>query len=157
MRTIKNRKVSAWGICALLLTISLLGLVTPAWSDYRSMTSEVAQFHAFMRRHPGVASDLQANPRLVHNRNYLDKHEEVREFLRHHPAVRDEIADNPRRVFGRYYIDDRRDYADNRPQHRWDYRYGERRDDRLQRNDRERWEHRNDRDNREHRGDHDHR
>jgi hypothetical protein len=58
MRTIKNRKVSAPGIC----TISLLGLVTPAWSDYRSMTSEVAQFHAFMRRHPGVASDLQANP-----------------------------------------------------------------------------------------------
>lgn len=119
-----------------MLTISLLGLVTPAWSDYRSMTSEVAQFHAFMRRHPGVASDLQANPRLVHNRNYLDKHEEVREFLRHHPAVRAEIANNSRRVFGRYYIDDRRDYADNRPQHRWEYRYGERRDDRLQRNDR---------------------
>jgi len=75
-------------------------------------------------------------PRLVHNRNYLDKHEEVREFLRHHPAVRAEIANNSRRVFGRYYIDDRRDYADNRPQHRWEYRYGERRDDRLQRNDR---------------------
>ena len=160
MKTNKPQNLSALLACALLLTISLLGVASPAWSDYRQMSNEMAQFHAFMRKHPGVSSDLQANPQLVNNRNYLEKHDEVREFLRHHPAVRDEIAQNPRRVFGRYYIDDRRVYADNRPEHRWDYRYGEHRDNRVyqdareHRNDRE---HRNHRDNWEHKNDHDHR
>jgi len=163
-----NHKTSpAWVACALVLALSLLGLVGPAWSDYRSMSAEIAQFHAFMRKHPSVSSDLQANPRLVYDRSYLAKHDEVRDFLRRHPAVRDEIAQNPRRVFGRYYIDDRREYSDNRPEHRWDYRYGERRDvpiyrdapahrnDRAHREDWDR-DHRNNRDNRDHRGDHDH-
>ena len=156
MKTIKNRNLAALAACALALMLSLLGLVGPAWSDYRSMSAEIAQFHAFMRRHPSVSSDLQANPRLVYNRNYLDKHDEVRDFLRNHPAVRDEIAQNPGRVFGRYYIDDRRVYTDNRPEHRWDYRYGERRDERVVRTDRERWQHRNTRGNRDHWTDHDH-
>src|ERR1044071_8089966 len=120
-------------------------MVTPAWSDYRSRSDEVSQFHAFMRNHPSVSTDLQNNPRLVYNRNYLDRHEDVRDFLRRHPAVRDEIAQNPGRVFGRYYIDDRRVYTDNRPEHRWDYRYGERLNDRVIRNDRSRWENRSNR------------
>jgi hypothetical protein len=167
MKTFKYQTLPAWVACALVLTLSLLGLVSPAWSDYRSMSGEMAQFHAFMRKHPSVSSDLQSNPRLVYDRKYLDKHDEVRDFLRRHPAVRDEIAQNPQRVFGRYYIDDRREYSDNRPEHRWDYRYGERRDvpvyrdapahrnDRAHREDRDQ-DHRNNRDNRDHRGDHDH-
>ncbi len=160
MKAIKNTHLIPLVACLFLLTISLLGVASPAWSDYRSMSAEIAQFHAFMRKHPSVSADLEANPRLVYNRNYLDRHEEVRDFLRRHPAVRDEIAQNPRRVFGRYYIDDRREYTDNRPEHRWDYRYGEprdvrplHRDDRIHKDDRG---HRNDRDNRQHRGDHDH-
>ena len=88
MKTNKPQNLPALLACALLLTISLLGVASPAWSDYRQMSNEMAQFHAFMRKHPGVSSDLQANPQLVNNRNYLDKHDEVREFLRHHPAVR---------------------------------------------------------------------
>ena len=146
METKKTPNFPARLACALMLTISLLGLAGPASSDYRQMTGEVAQFHAFMRKHPSVSTDLQANPQLVNDRKYLDKHEEVRNFLRQHPAVRQEIAHNPRRVFGRYYIDDRREYSDNRPEHRWDYRYDE------HRNDRER---RNNRDNREHWANHD--
>jgi hypothetical protein len=43
-----------------------------------------------------------------------------------HPAVKQEIAEHPRRVFGRYYIDDRHEYSDNRPEHRWDYRFHDR-------------------------------
>jgi len=161
MKTIEYQTLPTWVACTLVLTLSLLGLVSPAWSDYRSMSAEIAQFHAFMRKHPSVSSDLQANPRLVYNRNYLDKHDEVRDFLRRHPAVRDEIAQNPGRVFGRYYIDDRRVYTDNRPEHRWDYRYGEprnvphrdvppaHRDDREHWDNRKNWEHRGN-------GNHDH-
>ena len=160
MKTIKIPNLPALAACALVLTLSLLGLVSPAWSDYRQMSDEVAQFHAFMRKHPSVSKDLQANPQLVNDRKYLNKHEEVRDFLRKHPTVRDEIAQNPRRVFGRYYIDDRREYTDNRPEHRWDYRYREHRDVPhrevpVHRDDREHWDNRG---NQEHRGngDHDH-
>ena len=151
MKRIKNPNLAALVACALLLTISLIGLVSPAWSDYRQMSEEVAQFHAFMRKHPSVSTDLQANPQLVNDRKYLNKHEEVRDFLRKHPAVRDEIAQNPRRVFGRYYIDDRHVYSDNRPEHRWDYRYDERLSDRKY--DADRYNHRHD--NWDHRSDHD--
>ncbi|MDO8700265.1 MAG: hypothetical protein Q7J56_01150 [Deltaproteobacteria bacterium] len=139
MRTKNPQTFRALVSCALLLTISLLGLASPAWSNYDQLRDEIAQFHAFMRKHPKVSTDLQANPQLVNNRKYLDKHEEVRKFLRQHPAVQQEIAQHPRRVFGRYYIDDRREYSDNRPEHRWDYRYNERRND---------WEHRDHRDRR---------
>ena len=115
---------------SLILTISLLSLSSQAWSDYAQMRDEVAQFHSFMFKHPRVSTDLQANPQLVNDRKYLDKHEEVKKFLKQHPAVKQEIAEHPRRVFGRYYIDDRHEYSDNRPEHRWDYRFHDRWHDR---------------------------
>ena len=125
-------------VFALIVTFSFLSLPGPAWSDYQQMRDEVDQFHAFMQKHPRVSTDLQANPQLVNDRKYLDKHEEVRKFLRQHPAVQQEIAQHPRRVFGRYYIDDRREYADNRPEHRWDYKYHDRWNDRDHRDYRDR-------------------
>ena len=94
------------------------------------MRDEVAQFHAFMVKHPRVSTDLQNNPQLVNDRKYLDKHEDVKKFLRQHPLVKQEIAEHPRRVFGRHYIDDRHEYSDNRPEHRWDYKAHDRRHDR---------------------------
>ena len=127
-RPLQNFRLSA--VFGLILTSFLLSLSGPAWSDYNQMRDEVAQFHAFMVKHPSVSADLQANPQLVNDRKYLDKHQEVRKFLRQHPAVQQEIAQHPRRVFGRYYIDDRRDYSDNRPEHRWDYRSHDRWKDR---------------------------
>jgi hypothetical protein len=126
MRTQKPNNFRALLSCALFLTVSMLGLASPAWSSYDQMRDEVAQFHDFMQKHPGVATDLQNNPDLVNNRKYLDKHEDVKKFLRQHPSVQQEIAARPSRVFGRYYIDDRREYSDNRPEHRWDYHYNER-------------------------------
>jgi hypothetical protein len=111
---------------ALILTVSLLSFSSQAWSDYAQTRNEVAQFHSFMIKHPGVSTDLEANPQLVNDRKYLDKHEEVKKFLKQHPAVKQEIAEHPRRVFGRYYVDDRHEYSDNRPEHRWDYHFHDR-------------------------------
>jgi hypothetical protein len=111
---------------ALIVTISLFSLSSQARGDYAQMRDEVAQFHSFMIKHPSVSTDLQSNPQLVNDRKYLDKHEEVKKFLKKHPNVQKEIAEHPRRVFGRYYIDDRREYSDNRPEHRWDYRFHDR-------------------------------
>jgi hypothetical protein len=110
----------------LILTVSLLSFSSQAWSDYAQTRNEVAQFHSFMMKHPGVSTDLEANPQLVNDRKYLDKHEEVKKFLKQHPAVKQEIAEHPRRVFGRYYVDDRHEYSDNRPEHRWDYHFHDR-------------------------------
>ena len=134
----ENRRQFSPLVIALTLALSFFAAAAPAWSDYAQMRDEVAQFHAFMKKHPKVSTDLQVNPQLVNDRKYLDKHEEVRKFLRQHPAVQREIAEHPRRVFGRYYIDDRREYSDNRPEHRWDYRHNERRHGREDRDYRNR-------------------
>jgi hypothetical protein len=138
MRTKNSQNFGALVFCALMVTLSLLGLARPAWSDYAQMRDEVSLFHAFMQQHPKVSTELQANPQLVNDLKYLNKHEDLKKFLRQHPAVQREIAQHPRRVFGRYYIDDRRDYFDNRPEHRWDYRYHERREAREHRDYRDR-------------------
>ncbi len=141
MGTRSRQVFSRSALFGLILTTSLVGFSGQAWSDYAQMRDEVAKFHSFMLQHPSVSTDLQENPQLVNNRKYLDKHEEVKKFLKQHPAVKQEIAQHPGRVFGRYYIDDRHEYSDNRPEHRWDYRY------------RDRW---HDRDDRDYRDDHDH-
>ncbi|HYA29396.1 MAG TPA: hypothetical protein VEI95_11310 [Acidobacteriota bacterium] len=134
----------------LFLAISLLGRSSQAWSDnYAQTRDEVTQFHDFMKKHPSVSTDLQNNPQLVNDRKYLDKHEEVKKFLKQHPAAKQEIAAHPTRVFGRYYIDDRREYSDNRPEHRWDYRYHDRSHDRDHQYDHDRWH------DRDHEHDHD--
>jgi len=136
MKTKYSENLPVKTVFALILTIALLSLSGPAWSDYNQMRDEVAQFHAFMVKHPSVSTDLQANPELVNSRKYLDKHEDVKKFLKQHPSVQQEIAQHPRRVFGRYYIDDRREYSDNRPEHRWDYRWHEHHDERDHRDNR---------------------
>jgi hypothetical protein len=45
-------------------------------------------------------------------------------------------------ALGRYYIDDRREYADNRPEHRWDYKWHDRHDNRDHRDYRDYRDHR---------------
>src|SRR5258706_2053983 len=130
MKTKNSYHLPVIAVVALFLTITLLSLSGPAWSGYDQMRDEMAQFHAFMVKHPSVSTDLQNNPQLVNDLKYLNKHDDVKKFLKQHPAVQQEIAQHPRRVFGRYYIDDRREYSDNRPEHRWDYRWNDRRDDR---------------------------
>ena len=129
----KTQNSLVYAVFALIMTCSFLSLPGPAWSDYQQMRDEVDRFHAFMQKHPSVSTDLQANPQLVNDRKYLDKHDEVKKFLKKHPSVQQEIAQHPRRVFGRYYIDDRREYADNRPEHRWDYKFHDRWNDRHHR------------------------
>jgi len=126
MKTKTLRKAPLSAFFGLIAAILFLGVSSSARSDYNQMRDEVAQFHAFMQKHPSVSADLQANPQLVNDKKYLAKHEEVKNFLKKHPAVQQEIAQHPKRVFGRYYIDDRREYSDNRPEHRWDYRYNDR-------------------------------
>ena len=101
----------------LALVIALLGFgsANADYRDYRDYRTdrrqaqgEIADFHNFLQSHPKVSTELQANPQLVYNRKYLDKHDDLAKYLKRHPTVREEVANNPERVFGRYYANDRR-------------------------------------------------
>jgi hypothetical protein len=94
-----------------LLSISS---ATPAWSDNRPLGSHIAEFNAFMSRHPKASTELQQNPSLVYNRKWLDKHPEVDHFPKGCPELRDAIARRPGRVFGWNRSEERRfDHRDS--------------------------------------------
>lgn len=95
---------------ALILTLLLSVLGTPgaAWSSLRD---EMRQFHDFLNEHPKVSTELRNNPRLVNNKKYLDKHDDLEKFLKRHPAVKREVLNHPSRAFGRYYRDDQPPWA----------------------------------------------
>lgn len=91
------------GVCALFvlsLMVSLFGVSRLAWSNVRS---EINQFHDFLQSHPKVSAELRANPNLVNNKRYLDKHDDLAKFLKHHPDVKRALVNHPSRVFGDYY------------------------------------------------------
>ena len=50
-----------------------------------------------MDSHPEVAQQLERNPRLVDNREYLENHPELREYLHNHPTVRRDWRSHPYR------------------------------------------------------------
>ena len=85
------------------LMISLVLAAGPAWSSNEHMRSVVKLFHDFLLSHPKVSTELRANPNLVNNKRYLDKHDELAKFLKRHPDVKRELVDHPRRIFGNYY------------------------------------------------------
>jgi hypothetical protein len=107
---IRNRSVASI-LLGIMVALVPLGYANAAWNDYRNnrgqVRDEIRQFQAFLQDHPKVSTELQANPQLVYNRKYLDRHEDLSKFLRRHPAVQQEVANNPERVFGRYYANDR--------------------------------------------------
>ena len=107
-----RNKLALSRIVAALLFLNLSGWTAYAWDGWGGRESsryEIQRFHAFLQVHPRVSTDLRANPRLIVNRRYLARHEELDNFLRRHPVVRREILNNPDRVFGRYYLADERD------------------------------------------------
>ncbi|HEY3169155.1 MAG TPA: hypothetical protein VGK57_18110 [Candidatus Binatia bacterium] len=104
MNAFKNSKYISSVAIILALALSVLSTPSTAWS---SMRDDVREFHLFLQDHPRISSDLRANPNLVHNRRYMDQHDDLARFLRNRPGLRQEIALNPDRVFGRYYTNGR--------------------------------------------------
>jgi hypothetical protein len=56
---------------------------------------EVSTFDAFLDHHPMIAQQLSANPGLVRNNEYLERHQDLRNFLNTNPTVRDELTETP--------------------------------------------------------------
>jgi hypothetical protein len=81
------------------LALAIFALPGAAWSGLRD---DVRDFHAFLRDRPRVAAELGANPHLVNNRRYLERHDELALFIWRRPALRDELRYNPWRVLADY-------------------------------------------------------
>jgi len=121
MKTKNLQIVGKLAFLALILAFSLAGFSKDAWSQWR-MRDQVAQFQNFMAEHPSVWNDLRANPQLVYDKKYLDKHDDVKAYLKKRPDLKQVIAENPRLVFGRDYTGGRI-YSGNRWDRRDDWRY----------------------------------
>jgi len=95
-------------IISLSLALACVVFAAPAWSDHDRLRNEVRQFHRFLQNHPKVKDDLRNNPKLVNNKKYLDKHDDLENFLKRYPRVSQEIVNHPSQVFGTYYEENHR-------------------------------------------------
>ena len=103
---IRNTSVFS-GAIILALALSVLAMPATAWSAPRD---EIRLFQNFLQHRPRVAAELRANPRLVNNRRYLERRDDLARFLRRYPEVRREIIYNPHRVLNPSYRVDHRDW-----------------------------------------------
>lgn len=81
--------------------------------DRDTKRGELTSFDGFLDNHPGINRELSKDPSLVSNRDYLDKHPELKDFLSDHPQVRQELNENPRAFMRSEHRTDNR--MDNRP------------------------------------------
>jgi hypothetical protein len=100
MKSVSSRVISIRRSILLSTFVSLFVFFSPAWTSVRT---EVNQLQEFLKSHPKVATDLRANPNLVNNKRYLEKHDDLAKFLKRHPDAKRELVNHPNRVFGNYY------------------------------------------------------
>src|SRR3989442_708428 len=56
---------------------------------------QVATFDQFLDSHQDIAKQLQANPLLVNNAEFMENHPQLQAFLTSHPELREELKENP--------------------------------------------------------------
>lgn len=56
---------------------------------------QVARTDQFLDSHPEIAEQLQRDPSLINNQQFVQKHPALQEFLQQHPGVREEFTENP--------------------------------------------------------------
>jgi hypothetical protein len=57
---------------------------------------ELANFDAFLDKHPEIAEQLRKNPTLADNKEFLQNHPALKQFMQEHPGVRQQMAQDPR-------------------------------------------------------------
>jgi phage-related protein len=65
------------------------------FGDGDTTRAELANMDRFLDSHPEIAEQLQKDPSLIKNRQFVTKHPELQEFLQSHPGVREEFTENP--------------------------------------------------------------
>lgn len=71
---------------------------------------ELTNFDGFLDSHPDVSRQLDANPSLINDANYLKANPELQTYLTQHPQVREEITETPNYFMNR---ENRLDARDN--------------------------------------------
>ena len=71
--------------------------------------SELGKLDQFLDSHPETAEELRKDPSLINNREFMEKHDNLREFLEQNPGVREELRENPNAFMNREQRFDRRD------------------------------------------------
>lgn len=56
---------------------------------------EVTNFDGFLDSHPEVARQLEDNPALINDPNYLKANPQLQDYLSQHPGVREEVTETP--------------------------------------------------------------
>jgi hypothetical protein len=56
---------------------------------------ELAQFDSFLDNHPEVAQQLERDPSLINNTNWVGQHPELQAFLQNHPRLTAAFRDDP--------------------------------------------------------------
>ena len=80
-----------------VFTVIIFSLLLPAnvftagKQSRHSSHRELKTFEKFLDDHPSIAADLNKDPSLVDNSDYLAKHPELQQFLNGHPNLRQEI------------------------------------------------------------------
>src|SRR5690242_20614421 len=105
---------------AALAAIISGAIAVPAFAGPRSVDpditrQEVATFDAYLDRHPALAGELQANPGLVNDREFVGRHREFAAFMREHPRVREELREHPGQLLPRREHFDSQERAESIP------------------------------------------
>ena len=85
------------GVVGLLAVTLVIGLSTAAAQQGAGQQErwELRVFDQFLDQHPNIAQDLNKNPSLVNDQNYLSKHPELSQLLNQHPSLKERLQDNP--------------------------------------------------------------
>jgi small nuclear ribonucleoprotein (snRNP)-like protein len=103
-----------FGLVTVSAQLSSQGGVQSVPGDNDTTRGELASFDRFMDSHPEIAEQLQRDPSLVTNEEFVERHPALQEYLQQHPGVREEITENPNRFMRQEQRFDRReDRRDN--------------------------------------------
>jgi hypothetical protein len=81
----------------LLAGLALTPAALAGQQNDRDITrEELLNFDRFLDSHQAIEQDLEKNPALVNDANYIKDHPELKTFLETHPGVREEVRENPR-------------------------------------------------------------
>src|SRR3989454_105491 len=102
-----------WGLSLGLGSLPVVAQQVPQQTPNPDITrQELANFDRFLDTHPEIAKQLQANPSLINNPEWVENHPDLRAFLASHPGVREEIQETPRFFMER---ERRFENSENRP------------------------------------------
>jgi phage-related protein len=64
-------------------------------TDRDATTSQLTSTDRFLDSHPEIAEQLQKNPSLIDDKDFLKHHPALQDYLKSHPEVRQEVRQNP--------------------------------------------------------------